>query len=288
MSEIEVKFQVPDAAREGLRLAVATASARSVRLRASYADTADGRLAAAGFALRLREEDARRVQTLKGRGAGLIERFEHEVELAPGTGPASIDPARHAGTPGGEALGALLADGAPLVEGYRTEIQRLTRRVRSGGATIELALDEGRITAAGRVLAVFEIEFELVAGAPAALVAFAARWAERHGLWLDIRTKSERGQRLALGLERVAPVKASALAWPSPATPAAVCAAALQSALAQVLPNAAEVAGASAEAEHLHQLRVGLRRLRTALRLFGPWSGDPPAVRDLEQAWREP
>jgi CHAD domain-containing protein len=45
-------------------------------------------------------------------------------------------------------------------------------------------------------------------------------------------------------------------------------------ALVQVLPNAADVAAGVGTPAHLHQLRVGLRRLRTAMRLFGEAS-DP-------------
>ena len=36
--------------------------------------------------------------------------------------------------------------------------------------------------------------------------------------------------------------------------------------LRQILPNASEIAAGSDDAEHIHQLRVGIRRLRTALR----------------------
>ncbi len=42
--------------------------------------------------------------------------------------------------------------------------------------------------------------------------------------------------------------------------------------LAQILPNVANLAGGVGEAEHLHQARVGLRRLRSALRVFGDGS----------------
>ena len=288
MTEIELKFQVPAAARERLRRALATASAETLRLQAVYADTADQRLAAAGFALRLRKEGRRWVQTLKGRGDGLMERLEHEVPLAPQRGAPVLDPARHAGTPAGDALAALLADGAALQPRYRTDIRRLRRRVRSGGALVEVAFDEGRIIAGASVLPVCEVEFELLAGPPAALVALAARWAARHGLWLDVRTKSERGQRLADGVDRVPATRAAPLPLPAAATPGSAFAAMLESSLTQLLPNAAEIAGGSGAAEHLHQLRVGLRRLRTALRLFAGWSADPAAAHALEARFREP
>jgi CHAD domain-containing protein len=62
----------------------------------------------------------------------------------------------------------------------------------------------------------------------------------------------------------------------------------LHSALAQALPNAAEIAAGTDAPEHLHQLRVALRRLRSALRWFAAWSSDAAAAHALESEWREP
>ncbi|HRC38624.1 MAG TPA: CYTH domain-containing protein, partial [Rubrivivax sp.] len=177
--ETELKFQIPPARSAALRRAMATASARTVRLQALYADTADQRLAAAGLALRLRKEGRVWVQTLKGRGDGLMRRLEHEVRLPPQRGTPALDPQRHAGTPVGELLAVALAQAgegsAELRTLYRTDIRRLHRRVRHGGAVIEIAHDHGRISADGRSVAVDEIEFELVSGPPAALPALAAK-----------------------------------------------------------------------------------------------------------------
>lgn len=290
--ETELKFQIPPTRSAALRRAVTTASARTVRLQALYADTADQRLAAAGLALRLRKEGRVWVQTLKGRGDGLMRRLEHEVRLPPQRGVPVLDPQRHAGTPVGELLAVALAQplegNAELRTLYQTDIRRLHRRVRHGGALIEIACDHGRIVADGRSVAVDEIEFELVNGPPAALPALAARWAARFGLWWDVRTKSERGFRLALGRDQVPAVKANAAALPAGAGLHQAWCTVLQSALAQALPNAAEIAAGTDAPEHLHQLRVALRRLRSALRWFAGWSGDAEAAHALETDWREP
>ncbi len=286
--EIELKFQVPASARAAVRRALATATAQTVHLRAAYADTADQRLAGAAMALRLRQEGRHWVQTLKGRGDGLMQRLEHEVPLPPQRGVPVLDPARHAGSAAGDALARLLADGAPLQERYRTDIRRLLRRVRSGGAVVEIAFDEGRIHAGSASVPVCEIEFELVSGPPQALLALAQRWVQRHGLWLDVVTKSERGHRLALGLKQVPATRAFAPLLRPETSPAGAFAALLQAALAQALPNAAELAAGSGSADHLHQLRVGLRRLRTVLHLLAPWSADPAAAAALAGQWRAP
>lgn len=42
----------------------------------------------------------------------------------------------------------------------------------------------------------------------------------------------------------------------------------------QILANAADIAGGSDEPELVHQMRVGIRRLRSALKLFGRWDDE--------------
>jgi len=254
---------------------------------AHYFDTADGRLAVAGLALRLRREGRSRwVQTLKGRGDGLMQRLEHEVVLGARERPL-LDLSRHDGTPVGAALRAALAGQEP-VERFVTDIVRTRRRLRTRGAAgtaqVELAFDEGHVGAGSAARAVCEVEFELLAGAPRALLALATRWVGRQGLWLDVRSKAEIGHRLAAGAPAMATL-AEAPIVSARMGPRRALAALLQSCLAQVLPNLAELAGPvepaapGGQAEVLHQLRVGLRRTRTALREFGR------DVDGLDPAW---
>lgn len=302
MFETELKFQVPAGRWAALHKAVATRTVVKTRLQALYVETPGHDLAAAGLALRLRKEGRVWVQTLKGRGDGLMQRLEHEVRLpaaaARGALP-QVDPARHDGTAAGAMLQRVLAAAREagrsdvLQTLYRTDIQRLHRRVRAGGAVVEVALDQGCLHAGAETaltLPVAEIEFELLSGPPQALAALAARWAQRFDLWWDVRTKSERGFRLALGLAQVPATRALPQQLPAGGQAPAL-AAMLQSALAQALPNLAELAGAPAGVpaapEHLHQLRVGMRRLRTALRLFAEWAHDPEAAHVLEARWQE-
>ncbi len=302
--EIELKFLVPAAAREGVRAALAARGepAATVRLVARYFDTPDRRLARAGMSLRLRREGRRWVQTLKCGAQGSPVRLEHEVPRP----DASLDPAVHAGTAAGERLAALLADAqAPLGERYGTDIRRTLRRVRTRGAVVELAFDEGRIVAGPRALAVCELECELVSGDPAALFALARRWRARFGLVLDARSKAERGDALADGRAQAAPRGAAAVALSRKASVGEAWCAVLDECIAQVFANASALAvpaprgrprhgpqtaearaaevrplqgqtDKAQQAEALHQLRVGLRRLRCALRLFRGWVAPAP------------
>lgn len=289
MHEIELKFQVQPAARDGVAKAVVgrarSVAARRERLQAAYFDTADGTLAAAGIALRLRREGARWVQTLKTSTPQAMHRLEHEVVVErAGRSQPPLDVKRHAGTPAYERLLAVLGDPAAVawVERFRTDVRRTRRRVRQRGATVELAFDEGTISAGDRRQPVCELELELVSGSPLALVDLARRWVSRHRLWLDVRSKAERGERLARAIDAGVPRKAGPLALDAQMDAADALRTVLANTLDQVLGNAAEIAGARFDAEHVHQLRVGLRRTRSALRFFEPF-----ALAGVDATWRE-
>ena len=340
VTEVELKFQVPASAWRAVEAAVARAASQRTRLEAAYFDTPDWRLAAAGIALRLRKEGRRRVQTAKAAGADAMQRLEHNVPIGGRFGAAidrlaGADPLRHAGTPVGERLAAALAprpdeaQAPTLVEQYRSVVWRRHRPLRVEGGVVELALDRGELVAGGRREPVCELEIELLRGDPRAVIATATRWVRRHGVWLDVRSKSERGVRLARGIVRGPVVKASAVTLDRAMGADDALRAVIASCLRQILPNASEVAAdAAAEAAHagsalrrtasdaraetvaecetqsgekndaarddgiaghVHQLRVGLRRLRSALRFFDGWTTplDAQAVESLTSLFRQ-
>lgn len=280
MHEIELKFQIPAASRDALARAVREAEAAAVvRLQARYVDTPERLLGRHGFALRLRHEGDGWVQTLKGRGDGMLRRLEHNAALPVGAADdvPALSLARHAGTPAGDALQALLAqagqDAAALQLQFSTDITRTQVRLAAEGATIELALDEGVIRAGAdetAVLPVHEIEFELLDGAAHGLLAQAYLWVEAFGLWLDVRSKAERGTLLALGRRSSPPRKAAAVSLQAALPSGEARRRVLGECVQQVLANASQIASGGFEDDHVHQLRVGLRRLRSALALFVP------------------
>ena len=274
MHEIELKLQVPVARRAAVDTAVAgRAPAPRLRLQAAYHDTAERALAAAGLALRLRREGRQWVQTLKGAGDDGMTRAEHNVPRGAAAAMPPIEPALHAGTEVGDRLLALLGADPALRTLYRTDIRRRTRAlpVRAPGlpaSRVELAFDLGRIVAGDRAIAVCELEIELLGGASRAVIDTARRWLLRFGLWLDGRSKAERGDLLARG-ETMAPARLAAPVHLEAAM-AAVAAwqAVLRNCAAQILANASQIASGEHAADHVHQLRVGLRRLRSAFALF--------------------
>ena len=273
MTEFELKFEIPPARLKTVATAVLEGKATRQRLQASYFDTADGALAAHGIVVRLRKEGRRWVQTAKGPTADLLARFEHNFPLtsqSAGVVPL-LDLSRHQGTPVGKmiykALRLKAADNYPGMELlYSTDVQRMTRLVACGNSIVEVALDQGRVFADGRTQSICELELELKDGIPLDAVALARQWCASHGLWMSTVTKSMKGQRLRSQSLFGDAVSAAPPSYSRHAPAHDMLTAVVLACLKQILPNMSELAGGSDHPDHIHQMRVGIRRLRTALR----------------------
>lgn len=319
MQEIELKCQIPAASLAALRTHLQTIGQRDgatltqQRLQARYFDTPARALAQARAALRLRREGDTWVQTLKALatapGATHLHRLEHNAEVSAGADGAvpALHLARHLHTPAAEALAAALGiapeafqihaeagETLGLAPTFETDIHRTQATVMHQGACIELALDEGEVRANGRVQVLCELEMELRSGSVAALIDLAQHWAQTHGLWLDVRSKAERGERLARGegLPLARPLARPVLPSDGP-TPAA-----LRQAVAGVLNPLLALGSVVADPaltaqltpEHLRHWHRGLGLLHQALAqaaepaLVG---GSGPGPAGLSAAWAE-
>lgn len=299
MNEIELRFQVPPAQWEAVHRWVSGAEERAgvgahpERLRASYFDTPERHLARAGFALRLRLEGQTWVQTLKGAAPDGMTRLEHNVPVPvpKGAEMPTLDLARHADHPAGQGLQALLASlGGPSLQSlFRTDIERLSRAFATPYGEVELALDHGALLAgegaSERRTPVAELEIELKQGDPRAVLEVAREWAlGRFGLTLELRTKALRGDLLARG-ERVAPAHSSVAAlWRLGQTQTEALAVLLKSVVEPVLGNASQIVSGVHQPEHVHQLRVALRRLRVGVDLLAAAAAVP--LEDLQRSDR--
>jgi inorganic triphosphatase YgiF len=276
--EIELKLRVPIAHAANVERAVeGRGSSIRTHLRAAYFDTPERDLAANGMAWRVRREGRRWVQTLKARHpqAGSFIRLEHNVAVRSRGAPLA-DSTLHDGTEVGAQLAALLArTGRVPIEQYHTDVWRRTRSARMVGGSVELAFDRGTIASGDSSVDVCELEIELQRGSPHAVIATARTWVRRHGLWLDTVNKAQRGALLAAGLDELPVVKAPRPALTRDMPIDAAVREMVHACLQQVTANASAVAGGLGGHEHVHQARIGIRKLRTVLREFGEHS---PAI----------
>jgi inorganic triphosphatase YgiF len=272
MVEREVKLEIPASQVDGVVAAMGE-RARPLQLHALYFDTPDQALARAGIGLRVRREGKAWFQTLKARGSSLLERIEDTVPLrARGAKSAPVpDLSLHA-LPEVAILLRQAFDGTAghpfpaLALAFEVRMDRLLLDVRQGDSLVELALDRGYVEAGGRRQPVCELELELKQGRFADVLHLARHWRAQHGLWISVDSKAARGWRLVRGALAGPAVGARPAAAARDAGITALSRSALASCLDHAVANASEIGAGSRDAEHVHQLRVAIRRLRTALR----------------------
>ncbi len=294
-AEIELRLALPRGAVPALLRHPALAAARSgrgrrARLVATYFDTPDGKLAAAGLGLRLRHEDGRWVQTLKGpplpaSSAALVVRDEFETPLA---GP-ELDAEALAGSPWAEPVADALADPS-LGPRFVTDFWRHTIPLRFDGATTaRLCVDGGELRDPDgeRRREISEVEIELVAGAAIDLFAFAATLSADLPLSVALAGKAERGHALVHNAPDGwhQPLRALATLYPADGDAASALAAIVRECTRQVAGNAAGLL-ADDDPEWVHQMRVGTRRLRACLAIAAPLL-PPPGVDALRAGLRQ-
>lgn len=264
--EFEIKFDLGDGPSAALDKALAELNGKvsTKSLRATYFDTSDGVLAKAGFSLRLRDDVKGRVQTLKCADGAPFDRSEWESP-AGGSIP-DLD------APGFSRVRDLLEDAGPLLPRFANRVERRERTVTQNGSVIEIALDQGETEAGGRRAPLAELELELKAGDPAALFAMARSLSAAAPLRLSFETKAARGAALLSG-EAPSAVKKVGVALEDGMTVGEAFAAVAGACLRQIVANE-RVLRLHRRPEALHQMRVGLRRLRSALGLFKAVCGD--------------
>ena len=264
--ELKLEFDPADGALIEACLSRLQPQPLTQSLLSTYYDTPGFALRDAGIALRVRQKHDRFVQTIKaanGSGA-LFDRSEWEFEV-PGQ-DIDLAAARNTGLAplaDAELVGAL----RPLFE---TRIQRVLYRVRKNGSDVEMALDWGEIATVKSHRQIAELELELKQGDKAELFHLARALADVVPLRLGVRSKAERGYELIEGMstaEKARPVRV-----PAGVNSGEAFRIIARNCLRQVIAN--EAAMCEGRAEALHQMRIGLRRLRAAISFFADVAAD--------------
>jgi inorganic triphosphatase YgiF len=159
---------------------------------------------------------------------------------------------------------------------FETIVMRTTRRLHSDKGDLALALDEGVVRAGAAEDKLCEAELELKAGSPECLLETAAQLFASGPICLAEESQADRGYSLVLGRSDpgVVPCKADAPVLRSGDSCGEALALFVASATTQIQRNRHAVLETD-DPEAAHQLRVGLRRLRSALRAFRPIEGSP-------------
>ncbi len=269
-TEVELKLRVPPNAVRRLSVhPLLRGEGRAVteRLRSIYYDTPALDLQRQGIALRVRKEGGAWVQTVKGNGtvrAGLHERTESEARVG---GPEPELDRIEDRTLARALHPPRIRDELKPV--FVTDVRRSRRHLTLGsGTSIEASIDQGVIRSGEHVSQIAEIELELKGGDRGELYKLASKLQQDVPLALESRSKAERGYALH-GHEQSRPVKARAAVLDPEMTVDAAFKAVMWASLAHLDANEFGMLAAE-DPEYLHQMRVALRRLRSALGVFSP------------------
>lgn len=253
--EIELKFLADPKDVDAVLAAAPAGEEREQELVSTYFDTPEGDLRQAGVSLRIRRHGEKRIQTLK-RGDGFA-REEHEAEVPADQLDLSMR-ALHECLPA-EKHAAL----SPM---FTVRVHRRQRTFEHQGAQIEMAVDQGEVRAGGRHRPISEVELELKDGPCSGLFDIARSLSRTAPLYLSFEGKASQGRQLREGSEK-APRRYVRVKLKRKMTTAEAFQAIARAAVGQISANA-QLLRDGGGSEALKQLRVAVRRLRSAFSTF--------------------
>jgi inorganic triphosphatase YgiF len=272
-TETELKFVVAPQDLRKLKAAPALhrKPAKEENLISVYFDTPKHKLARNGVSLRVRHNGDRRFQTVKSEGSGdSFRRGEWEREIKGNIPNLSKAP--------DTALAPLLTNKLKrrLKPIFATKVRRTRIPVFKGGSHIEVALDRGQVRAGRRSASISELELELKRGKAGDVFKLARELARLVPAKLELKSKAERGYDLIeqKSAQAVCAEKIMLRRGTSTADAFRIIA---RSTLQHITANETAVQGS--DSEGVHQMRVGLRRLRAAISLFFKLLGDKQTKR---------
>jgi triphosphatase len=262
--EIELKFLCEPADLAAVLAAAPPGETYEKALVSTYYDTPQGDLRKARISLRIREGGGKRVQTLK-RGDGFA-REEHEQPISGDSLDLGFPALKDALPP---------AKRKTLSPIFTVRVVRRQRTFDFEGASIELAVDEGEVQAGERARRISEVELELKGGDCRPMFELARRLSRTAPLYLSFDGKATQGQGLIDGSDR-APRRHDKAPLARGLAAAGAFQAIARNTLVQIAANGVVLREADS-VEAVHQLRVAVRRLRSALSTFADVTDDDHA-----------
>ena len=242
----------------------------------TYYDTPAHDLHHQAAALRIRQVEGKRIQTLKmprqaadaaagrnGRASACVLQDHTEIECELARQDLNLDMLSDSSVPCALNQPEIRSTLLPI---FRTEIQRESQRLIMTDSEIEICIDHGAIVSDDRSEEVCEVELELVSGQPSRLFELALLISQAIHCTVEPRTKAARGYGL-LSRDEPSSVKVPLPELLDDASVYDAVAAMSSACLDQMVANEAAVMDGK-DAEGVHLFRVAVRRLRSLLSLF--------------------
>ena len=281
-TEIELKLQLTPQTARKLAAHPLLAGIRPQRqhLLNTYYDTPELELHRRRIALRFRKKGWHWLLTVKSAepaSGGLAMRSEWETPASPG-----VFNFAHVDAP---ELRTFLEFATPaLAPVFTTDFRRTAWQVPFGESVVEMAVDRGSVESRGRKAPICEVELELVSGRIDDLFALTRTLQEALDLRPAVASKAERGYALFANAPE-ASFRAKTVAIDAGMSPVEAFRAIALGCLEHFQRNERGLAAGSTDPEYVHQARVALRRLRSALKLFAPVL-PPDFVAAYGQTWQ--
>ena len=265
-TEIELKLQLTPQAAQQLpsHPLLAGIKPQKQHLLNTYYDTPALELHECRIALRFRKKGWQWLLTVKSAepaSGGLALRNEWEAPAEPGQFNFS-----HVDKP---ELRTFLDNTVPQLEPiFTTDFLRTIWHVPFGESLIEMAVDRGNVQSNGRKSAICEIELELLEGRIDDIFGLTRTLQDTLDLHPAIASKAERGYALFSNTPET-PFRAKSAPLSNDLTPLEAFRTIALSCLEHFQRNEHGLT-TSKDPEYVHQARVALRRLRSAIKLFAP------------------
>ncbi len=263
-TELKLRFRPED---QSILRSVPRLLGREPRVRklsSTYFDTPGTDLRNRGLVLRVRKDGGRYIQTVKsdrGNLGSALDRLESETPLPSSLPDITAIPDEILARRVGEVAGAGLK---PM---FRVEVERTTIPTSFvDDCDITVDIDVGEVRAGRRRRRVCEIELESNGASPASLFALARELHQHIPLRVSLVTKSDQGYDLR-ECAQPTPKKAGKVVLENGSSVGQGLQTIVQSGMTQLLANDACVL-TTTNPEGIHQMRVALRRLRSAFRIF--------------------
>lgn len=266
VTEIELKLQLtPQAVRQLAAHPLLTGlKPQRQHLLNTYFDTANLELHGHRIAVRFRKKGWQWLLTVKSAepaSGGLALRSEWETPAHPGHFDFS-----HVDDP--ELRSFLDRAVTQLQPVFTTDFRRTIWQVPFGESRIEMAVDRGYVESNGRKSPICEIELELLSGRIDDIFGLTRQLQDTLDLRPSIASKAERGYALFANAPDT-PFRAKAAILDASLTPVAAFRNIALGCLEHFQRNERGLI-TSDDPEYVHQARVALRRLRSAIKLFAP------------------
>lgn len=270
MSEIKLKFQVPSSKIRAFHLAFGRKKPTLVQLSAQYFDTADHDLYQHHIRLRQRLENGIWIQSLN---APKNQNQCYKIHIQLGTEEPSTAELQHYNQQKQlkkQLIALIIQTNKSLKIQFKTQTTRQFIVQKTVDEEFKLTFDQIKVFTDQESISVNEILFELQQGNVHRLVKMIQPWVEKYQIWLDYTDITSKGHLLKQSSESFPVQYQTELKLNADVTVAEALPQIISNCLKHLLPNYSAITHQQFSTHHIHQARVAIRRLRSAIKTFEP------------------